>query len=114
MRSSSTYLVLGSNCMRGSLTNSVVCNSLLGDSFYRVFHLWKFFKDLVILFHRISTAPWGHVASIIKRATTGDSPSFCSTPPLLATGPFVAALDGKRIWYLLPARTQERRTHVLS
>ena len=33
---------------------------------------------------------------------------------MLATGPFVAALDGKRIWYLPPARTQERRTHVLS
>ncbi len=32
----------------------------------------------------------------------------------IATGPFVAALDGKRIWYLPPARTQERRTHVLS
>ena len=35
-------------------------------------------------------------------------------PPLLATGPFVAALDGKRIWYLPPARTQERWTHMLS
>ena len=37
----------------------------------------EIFKELVILFHRISAAPWCHVASTIKRATTGDSPSFC-------------------------------------
>ena len=57
----------------------------------------KFVKELVILFHRISAAPWGHVVSTIKRAPTEDSSSFFPLPPLLATGPFVAALDGKRI-----------------
>ena len=36
----------------------------------------NFVKQLVILFHRISAAPWGHVASIIKKSSTGDSSSF--------------------------------------
>ena len=38
--------------------------------------LWKFVKELVILFHRISAAPWGHVVSTIKRAPFEDSSSF--------------------------------------
>ena len=74
----------------------------------------SFVKELVILFHRISAAPRGHVASIIKKELHWRFFHFLPLPPLLATGPFVAALDGKRIWYLPPARTQERRTHVLS
>ena len=75
----------------------------------------NFVKELVILFHRTAAAPWGHVASIIKRSSTGDSSSILvPLPPLLAKGPFVAALDGIRIWYLPPAGTQERRMHVLS
>ena len=61
----------------------------------------------MILFHRISAAPWGHVGSTIKKATTGDSPFFVSLPPLWATGPFVAALDGKT--YLVPSTSQEPR-----
>ena len=34
----------------------------------------------MILFHRTAAAPWGHVVSIIKRSSTGDSLSFGSTP----------------------------------
>ena len=29
-------------------------------------NMWKFVKELVIRFHRISAAPWGHVVSTIK------------------------------------------------
>ena len=36
----------------------------------------NFVKELVILFHRISAAPWGHEASIIKKSSTGDSSSI--------------------------------------
>ena len=39
-------------------------------------YLLKFVKELVILFHQISAAPRGHVASTIKRAHTEDSSSF--------------------------------------
>ena len=39
----------------------------------------NFGKELVILFHLTVAAPWGHVASIIKRSSTGDSLSFGST-----------------------------------
>ena len=42
----------------------------------------------MILFHRTAAAPWGHVASIIKRSSTGDSLSFGSTPTTVSTGPF--------------------------
>ena len=53
----------------------------------------NFVKELVILFHRTAAALWGHVVSIIKKSSTGDS-SFFPLPPLLTTGPFVAVLDG--------------------
>ena len=33
-------------------------------------------------------APWGHVASIIKRSSTGDSPSFGSTPTTVSNRSF--------------------------
>ena len=36
----------------------------------------NFVKELVILFHRTAAAPWGHVASIIKKSSTGDSSSI--------------------------------------
>ena len=36
----------------------------------------NFVKELVILFHRTAVAPWGHVASIIKKSYTGDSSSI--------------------------------------
>ena len=39
-------------------------------------YLRKFVKELVILFHRISAAPLGHVVSILKSAPTEDSSSF--------------------------------------
>ena len=39
----------------------------------------NFVKELVILFHRTAAAPWGHVASIIKKSPTRDSSSI-STP----------------------------------
>ena len=74
----------------------------------------NFVKELVILFHRISAAPLGHVVSTIRKELHWRFPLFLPLQPLLAIGPYEAALDGKRIWYLPPARTQERRTHVLS
>ena len=50
---------------------------------------WRNFgKELVILFHQTAAAPWGHVASIIKRSSTGDSLSFGSTTNTVSTGPF--------------------------
>ena len=73
----------------------------------------NFVKELVILFHQISAVPWGHGVHY-KKSDNWRFPLFLPLPPLLATSPFVAALDGKRIWYLPPARTQERWTHVLS
>ena len=36
----------------------------------------NFVKELVILFHRISAAPWRHVTSIIKKSSTGYSSSY--------------------------------------
>ena len=48
----------------------------------------NFGKELVILFHRTAAAPWGHVASIIKRSSTGDSPSFGSTPTTVSNRSF--------------------------
>ena len=36
----------------------------------------NFGKELVMLFHRTAAAPWGHVASIIKRSSTRDSLSL--------------------------------------
>ena len=40
------------------------------------------------LFHRSAAAPWGHVASIIKKSPTGDSLFLVPLPQLLASGPF--------------------------
>ena len=48
----------------------------------------NFGKELVILFHRTAAAPWGHVASIIKRSSTGDSLAFGSTTNTVSIGPF--------------------------
>ena len=39
-------------------------------------NVWKFVKELVILFPRISAALWGHVVSTIKRAPSEDFSSF--------------------------------------
>ena len=73
----------------------------------------NFVKELVILFHRTAAAPWGYVASIIKKELHWRFFLYFPLPPLLATGPFIAALDGKCIRYLLPpARSQERRTEL--
>ena len=71
-------------------------------------------KELVILFQRTAAAPWGHVASIIKRSSTGDSLSFGSTTNTVCRGPFRSS--PWRYTYLVPSTTgtQERRTHVLS
>ena len=56
--------------------------------------IWRnFSKEQVILFHRSAAAPWGHVASIIKRSSTGNSLSFLvPLPQLLASGPFRSSL----------------------
>ena len=48
----------------------------------------NFGKELVILFHRTAAAPWGHVASIIKRSSTGVSLSFGSTPTTVSNRSF--------------------------
>ena len=74
----------------------------------------NFVKELMILFHRTAAAPWGHVAPIIKKSSTGDSSSFSTPTAVRRRSIFVAALDGIRIWYLPPPGTQERRTHVQS
>ena len=74
----------------------------------------NFGKELVNLFHRSAAAPWGHMASIIKKSPTGDSLSFDSTTTTVSIRSIVAALDGIRILVPLTTGTQERRTHVLS
>ncbi len=61
----------------------------------------------MILFHRSAAAPWGHVASIIKRSPTGDSLSFGSTTTTVSIRSIVAALDGIHI--LVPSTTQDPR-----
>ena len=67
----------------------------------------NFGKELVILFHRTAAALWDHVASIIKKSSTGDSLSFGSTPTTVSIRSIVAALDGIRI--LLPSTTRDPR-----
>ena len=72
----------------------------------------NFGKELVILFHRTAAAPWGHVASIIKRRSTGDSlPLSLSLlvplPTLLAQVLFVAA--PWRHTYLVPFTIRDPR-----
>ena len=57
----------------------------------------NFGKELVILFHRSTAAPCGHVASIIKKSPTGDSLSFGSTPTTVCIRYFSwQPLDGIR------------------
>ena len=58
--------------------------------FYSYIYCRNFGKELVILFHR-TAAPWGHVASIIKRNSTGDSLSFGSTPTTVSIRSIVVA-----------------------
>ena len=67
----------------------------------------NFVKELVILFHRLSASPWGHVASIIKRATTEDSPSFCSTPTAVSNRSIRSS--PWRQTYLVPSTSQDPR-----
>ena len=59
----------------------------------------------MILFHWTAAAPWGHVASIIKRSSTGDS--LFLLPLLLAGGPFRSS--SWRHTYLVPSTSQDPR-----
>ena len=68
--------------------------------------VWKFVKELVILFHRISAAPWGHVVSTRKRAPTEDSSSF-STPTAVSDRSIRSS--PWRQTYLVPSTSQEPR-----
>ena len=98
-----------------NITDGVLQGDILAPYlFIACYTCRNFGKELVILFHRTAAAPWGHVASIIKRSSTGDSLSFCSTPTTVSIRSIIAAFDGIRI--LVPSTTgiQERRTHVLS
>ena len=61
----------------------------------------------MILFHRISAAPWGHVASTIKRATTEDTSSFCS-PPTAVSNRSICSSPWRQT-YLVPSTSQEPR-----
>ena len=66
------------------------CIAVIGDYFVCVLSikvpiwkksniLWKFVKELMILFHRIPAASWGHMVSTIKRGPSEESSSFFST-----------------------------------
>ena len=65
----------------------------------------NFVKELVILFHRTAAAPWGHVASIIKRAPLEILPLYFPLPPLLTTGPFRSSPWQQT--YLVPSSTSQ-------
>ena len=85
------------------------------DSIKDVVRCRNFGKELVILFHRSAAAPWGHVASIIKKRAPQEILSLLvPIPTLLTQVHFVAPLDGIRILVPSTTGTQERRTHVLS
>ena len=81
----STWICLNlSSGAENSPTGVCVCRLTLA-----LWHFCRNFgKELVILFHRTAAAPWGHVASIIKRNSTGDSPSFGSTPTTVSNRSF--------------------------
>ena len=48
----------------------------------------NFGKELAILFYRSAAAPWGHMASIIKKSLTGESFSFGFTPTTVSIRSF--------------------------
>ena len=68
--------------------------------------MWKFVKELVILFHRISATPWGHVVSIIKRAHQEILPLF-STPTAVSNRSIRSS--PWRQTYLVPSTSEEPR-----
>ena len=57
----------------------------------------------MILFHRSAAAPWGHVASIIKKILS----LLVPLPTTVSIRSIVAALDGIRI--LVPSTTRDPR-----
>ena len=61
----------------------------------------------MILFHRTAAASWGHVASIIKKSSTGDSLLLVPLPTTVSIRSIVAPLDGIRI--LVPSTTRDPR-----
>ena len=63
--------------------------------------------ELVILFHRTAAAPWGHVASIIKRSQLETLSRLVPLPTTVSIRSIVAALDGIRI--LVPSTTRDPR-----
>ena len=67
----------------------------------------NFVKELVILFHRTSAAPWGHVASIVKKSSPGDSLSFCSTPTTVSNRSICSS--PWRQTYLVPSTSRDPR-----
>ena len=65
----------------------------------------NFVKELVILFHRISAAPWGHVVSTIKKSYDWRFFHFSSTPTAVSNRSIRS-----RPWrqtYLVPSTCQD-------
>ena len=66
----------------------------------------NFVKELVILFHRTSAALWGHVASIIKKSSTGDS--FSISTPTAVSNRSIRSSPWRQT-YLVPSTSQDPR-----
>ena len=75
--------------------------------FLLIFPCWNFVKELVILFHRTAAAPWGHVASIIKRSSIEDSSSIFSTPTAVSNRSIRSS--PWRYMYLVPSTSRDPR-----
>ena len=72
-------------------------------------NVWKFVKELVILFHRISAASWGSRGVHYKKSFIWRFFLFFPLTPLLATGPY--RCNPRRQTYLVPsspAKSDER------
>ena len=70
--------------------------------------MWKFVKELVILFHRISATPWRSRDVHYKRGPSKESSSFFPLLPLLAKGPNCNSPSTANVFGILTT-TQETR-----
>ena len=67
----------------------------------------NFVKELVILFHRRSAAPWGHVASIIKKRAPLEILPLTSSPTAVSNRSFRSS--PWRQTDLVPSTSQDPR-----
>ena len=74
--------------------------------------MWKFVKELVILFHRIPAAPWSHVVSTIKEGHLKNLPLFFPLLPLLATGPNCNSPSTANVFGIFPTTQEPRATNA--